>query len=180
MPNLRISEFTLNTTLNGSEIVLGVQSGNTVKISMDAIKTFVLDVDASSIGDVVIADVLLTDVNSTVLNIAVNSSTMYQIDAMLFIENPNTDGLIFDIGVYDLTTDIFNIGYVGGASFGVMEIAVQEVISDATGIPFIRMSGIISVTGTGGTMTVTARVDNNVIGTTSILKGSYIVATKIQ
>lgn len=179
MANTRVSEFAANTTLNGTEVVLGVQSGNTVKIGMDDIKSYVLDIDAPSIGDVAIINTLLTDVNSTILSIDVNINTVYKIDAMIFLENPNTDGLIFDIGVYDLTTDIFNIGYIAGSTVGIMEVAVQEVISDITGIPFVKMTGIISITGTGGTMTVTARTDSAIIGTTSVVAGSYILATKI-
>lgn len=171
----KISLMTPSGALDGSEIFPLVKAGGNVNATTDDVKTFV----STSIGSVVVADELLTDINSTVLDIVVNSSTVYQIDAMLFLENPNTDGLIFDIGVYDLTTDIFNIGYVAGANFGIMEMGIQEVISDVTGVSFIKMSGIISVTGTGGTMTVTARVDNLIIGTTSVLKGSYILATKI-
>lgn len=167
--------MTPSGALDGTETFPLVKGGSNVAATTDDVKTFI----STTIGAVVVADELLTDINATVLDITVNSSTVYQIDAMLFLQNANTDGVVFDIGVYDLTTDIFNIGYIAGTNNGIMEIASLEVISNATGIEFIKMSGVISVTGTGGMMTVTVRVENSIIGTTSVLKGSYILATKI-
>ncbi len=183
MANLRISEFSLNTELNGSEILLGVQSGNTVKISMADVQTFCKTVIGSSVD----TDTVLTDVGTAYVDLGdLASDSNYVIDFLLMFNNGNTDGIrINPSGGEDIL--IQNIAYItSDSTTGIfstdMDILNGELdIADATGILFVKGTGLIKTSvGVGdNSFSLTTRLINDIIGTTELLAGSYLTATKI-
>lgn len=182
MANLRISEFEINDALSGSEVVLGVQSGNTRKISMDDIKTF----SKQTIGDHVAANQLLTDISTSYLNLALESDSNYVIHFVLMFDNGNTDGLrINPSGGEDILVQ--NIAYtVDNTSVGIFSTDIDLMngeldIADATSVLFVKGTGLIKTSVGAGSndFGFLVKIIDNIIGTTELLAGSYLTATKI-
>lgn len=175
MANTRVSEFAANSALNGSEVVLGVQSGNTVKIAMDDIKTFA----KTSFGDYVATDTLLTDVATEYVSLSLELNTNYVIDCLLIFSTTNTDGLRIDRNIGEDIV-IENLVYtVDNTQVG--SLSTELNVADATGVLFVRISGFLqtSVTEGANDFGILVKTITNVIGTTELLAGSYLLATKI-
>jgi len=174
MANLRISEFDANTTLNGSEIVLGVQAGNTTKISMDDIKTFTTKLTHAA-TDVIVSGTDPVDV----LTPELDGNSVYTIDGLLLLDGGSADGVSFYIHLFGLDVLLYAATYVlSDGSSGVLDQVIPTSVADTTGITFIKIQGFIQVGATGYQAPIRMQKLADVSTDLEVLAGSYIRLTR--
>lgn len=141
MANLRISEFDLNGELSGSEVLLGVQNGNTTKFSLNNIKDFTTKLYSPPVNLT-----LSQGATQEVLYFDLLPNKVYTLDALMILENGNTDGIEFYLHAFTIDVVKWGLTYTlsNGVS-GILEQVIPTTIADTTGINFIRINGLLEV-----------------------------------
>jgi hypothetical protein len=157
----KISVMPASGTLDGTEKLPLVKDGSNVAVTVEEVKNYATPTLIYSYPNVNLQ--LTGSYPNALFTPTLDADTPYTVEILIMVTNGNTDGIQFLLSKASLTgTIIFNIVYTTSTGVtGLVDGVNMVSISDATGISFIKIEGLV-LTDASGTLPCYIRNDEAV------------------